>query len=58
MEDAVSHLRTPKEWPRPNRAFSNSGSLKTSELLVLAGTYPTRYTDLVYYRTKLVHKAY
>ena len=37
IEDAVSHLRTPKEWPRPNHAFSNGGSLKTSELLLLAG---------------------
>lgn len=37
----MSRLKTPKEWPRPNRAFSNSGSLKTSELLLLAGTYST-----------------
>ena len=41
IEDSVSRLKTPKEWPRPKHAFSNSGSLKTSELLLLAGNYRT-----------------
>ena len=33
----MSHLKTPKEWPRAKHPLSNVGTLKTSELLILAG---------------------
>ena len=46
VQRSVSHMKTPKEWPRPNNAFSNVGSLKTSELLLLAGNSSTFHTKL------------
>ena len=30
-------LKTPKEWPRSRHPLTNVGTLKTSELLLLAG---------------------